>query len=68
MFLVDFVVVGMEMGIYFGSAPFPSLLLLHVRELPEFMSLMAMDRRKWRRCLLWHGWLLGLCLACERDP
>ena len=43
-------------------------LILHVRELPEFMSLMAMDRRKWPRCLLWHGWLPGLSLAGERDP
>ena len=32
----------MEMGIYFGSVPFPPL--LHVKELPEFASLMSLDR------------------------
>ena len=25
------------------------------RELPEFASLMALDRHKWPQCLLWHG-------------
>ena len=45
------------------------LLLLHVRKLPEFMPLMARDRSGWPRCLLWHGWLLGLCmLHGERAP
>ena len=29
---------------------------------PEFMSLTAVDRWKWPRCLLWHGWLPGLVL------
>ena len=38
------------------------------RELPEFVSLMARDRSKWPRCLLWHGWLLGLTTAGERAP
>ena len=42
--------------------------ILHVRELPEFMSLMARDRSKWPRCLLWHGWLPGLSAAGERAP
>ena len=65
-FLVGFVVVGMEMDICFGSVLF--LPILHVGELPEFMSLMAMDRSKWPRCLLWHGWLPGLSLAGGRDP
>ena len=32
----------------------------HVRDLPEFASLMALDRSNWPRCLLWHGWLPGL--------
>ena len=32
----------------------------HVRELPEFAFLMSLDRSKWPRCLLWHGWLSGL--------
>ena len=59
----------------FGTEDFPSQLwgkkdhlfwectlppLLYVRELPEFPSLMALDRSRWPRCLLWHGWLPGL--------
>ena len=31
-----------------------------MRELPEFAVLMSLDRSKWPRCLLWHGWLSGL--------
>ena len=65
MFLADFVVRGMEMDTCFGSAPFP---LLHVRELREFATLMALDRSNWPRCLLWHGWLPGRSGADERDP
>ena len=42
--------------------------LLHVRELPEFSSLMALDRSKWPRCLLWHGWLPGLSCSRDRGP
>ena len=34
--------------------------LQHVRELPEFAFLMSLDRSRWPRCLLWHGWLPGL--------
>ena len=34
--------------------------LQHVRELPEFAYLMSIDRSRWPRCLLWHGWLPGL--------
>ena len=41
---------------------------LQVRELPEFVPLVARDRSKWPRRLLWHGWLPGLSLAGERDP
>ena len=44
------------------------LTILHVRELPEFLLLMSPDRSGWPRCLLWHGWLLGLSLCAERDP
>ena len=40
------------MGTYSGSVLF--LPLLHARELPEFASLMSLDRSKWPRCLLWH--------------
>ena len=42
--------------------------ILHVRELPEFLSFMSLDRSVWPRCLPWHGWLPGLSLAGERDP
>ena len=34
--------------------------LQHVRELPEFAFLLSLDRSKWPRCFLWHGWLPGL--------
>ena len=39
-------------GHYFGSV---SLSILHVRELPELVSLMSLDRSNWPRCLLWQG-------------
>ena len=41
-------------GHLFWECSFP--LLLHVRELPEFASLMSLDRSNWPRCLLWRGW------------
>ena len=44
------------------------LLLVHVRELPEFAYLMSFDRSKWPRSLLWHGWLPGLCGIRDNDP
>ena len=66
MFLASFVGKGVEMVIYFGSVP--SSLFLHVRELPEFVSLMSMDPSKWPRCLLWHGWLLRLSGTDGRNP
>ena len=31
-----------------------------MRELPELALLKSLDRSKWPRCLLWHGWLPGL--------
>ena len=31
------------------------------------MPLMARGRSTWTRFLLWHGWLLGLSTAGERD-
>ena len=43
-------------------------LLQHVRELPEFAYLMSLDRSKWPRSLLCHGWLPGLCGIRESDP
>ena len=45
-------------GHLFWECSFPPL--QHVRELPEFAFLMSLDRSKWPRCLLWHGWLPGL--------
>ena len=43
--------------------------ILHVREFPEFLSLMSLDRSNiGPRCLLWHGWLPGLTLYGDRDP
>ena len=53
-------------GLLFWDSIFPPI--LHVRELPEFMHLMSNDRGMWPRCLLWHGWLLVLSTAGERDP
>ena len=29
---------------------------------------MSLDRRKWPRCLLWHGWLPGLRGAGDDNP
>ena len=54
------VAVRVVMVICFGTAPF--------LQLPEFMPLMARDRSRWPRCLLWHGWLPGRSTAGERDP
>ena len=42
--------------------------LLHVRELPERSYLLSLDRSKWPRCLLWHGWLPGLSCNGGRAP
>ena len=52
-------------GHLFWECTFPPL--LHVRELLEFASLMSLDRSRWPRCLLWHGWLLGLSSGDERS-
>ena len=30
--------------------------------------LLSLDRSKWPRCLLWHGWLPGLSGIGHRDP
>ena len=53
----DFVVKGMVMVAYYGV--FFSL-LQHVRDFPEFATLMSLNRSNWPQCLLWHGWLPGL--------
>ena len=54
------------MDICFGNAPFS--LFFRLRQLPEFMPLMARDRSNWPRCLHSHGWLPGLSLAGGGDP
>ena len=53
-------------GHLFWDCSFPSI--VHVRELPEFLPLVARGRSKWPRCLLWCGWLPGLGFGGERDP
>ena len=50
----------------FGSVLPPPL--QHIRELPEFATLMTLDRSNWPRCLLWHAWLPGLSGVSDRDP
>ena len=52
-------------GHLFSECTFPSH--QHVGELPEFPSLMSLDRSKWPRSLLWYGWLPGLCGIRDND-
>ena len=35
---------------------------------PRVLYLVSLDRGKWPRCLLQHGWLPGLSCSGERDP
>ena len=42
--------------------------LQHVRDLLEFAHLFTLDRSKWPRCLLWHGWLIDLSGISDKDP
>ena len=66
-FLVGFVVKGMGMVTYSGSVlSLPPL--QHVRGLPEFASILSLDRSNRPRCLLWHGWLPGLNDIGGNDP
>ena len=53
-------------GYLFWDCPF--LPLQHVRDLPEFAFLLSLDRSKWPRCWLWHGWLPGLNGISTKDP
>ena len=53
-------------GHLFWECTFPSL--RRVRDLSEFATLMSFNRSNWPRCLLWHGWLLGLSCIRDRDP
>ena len=51
-------------GHLFWECSSPSL--VHVREHPEFVPLMSLDRSTWPRCLAWHGWLPTLtCLRAQ---
>ena len=65
-FLVVFVAEGMVMATYSGSVLFPPL--QHVGDLPEFASLLSLDRSNWPRCFLWHGWLPGRSGISDKDP
>ena len=65
-FPVSFVAKKMEVVIGFGCVLSTSL--QHVRDLPEFASLMSLDRSNWPRCVLWHGWLPGLNDIGGNDP
>ena len=49
-------------GHLFWDCPSPSL--VRIREHPEFLPLMTLDRSSWPRCLAWHGWLPAL--SCRR--
>ena len=42
-------------GHLFWECSFPPLVA--IRENPEFHDLMRLDKTRWPRCLLWHGWL-----------
>ena len=55
-------------GHLFWECSFPPPSLQHIRELHEFATLLYLDRSKWPRCLLWHGWLPGLSGISESDP
>ena len=56
-------------GHLFGECSFlPPPPLQHVRDLPEFSFLLSLDRSKWPRCLLWHGWLPGLNGLVSNKP
>ena len=41
-------------GHLFWECTFPPL--VEIRENPEFHDFMRMDKGRWPRCLLWHGW------------
>ena len=53
-------------GHLFWDCAFPPL--QHVRDLPEIAYLMSLDRSKWPRSLLWHGWLPGLNGISTSNP
>ena len=42
--------------------------LVDIRENPEFHGLVEVDKSRWPRCLLWHGWLLLLSRVDGGSP
>ena len=42
--------------------------LVHIRESPEFSSIVNLDKSNWPRCLLWHGWLPALSGCTFGNP
>ena len=50
----------------FWDCTFPPL--VHIRESPEFSSIVNLDKSNWPRCLLWHGWLPALSGSTFGNP
>ena len=65
MFHVVFVGKGMVMVICSGNVLFSPPAC---SGFPEFAYLVSLDRSKWPRWILWHGWLPGLSGIGHRDP
>ena len=65
-FFAGFVGVLMGMVIFSGNA-LPSS-LVRIREHPEFLTLLELDRSTWPRCLAWHGWLPTLTCRRTQPP
>ena len=53
-------------GHLFWDCTFPPL--VHIRESPEFSSIVNLDKSNWPRCLLWHGWLPALSGSTFGNP
>ena len=53
-------------GHLFWDCPSPPI--ARIREHPEFLPLMTLDRSSWPRCLAWHGWLLALSPRRAHSP
>ena len=66
MFLVVSVMGLMGMVIFSGIALLPPF--VRIREHPEFIPLMKLDRSNWPRCLAWHGWLPTLSPRRVQPP
>ena len=53
-------------GHLFWDCTFPPL--VHIRESPEFSSIVNLDKSNWPRCILWHGWLPALSGSTFGNP